>query len=97
MTHEEIVAAVREVIGLPTSDLVTAIAGKSTAQGGQIRQGLEDKTKDALLELFDKERVPGNEVEKRFRDVFWAVIDQRCYYAIDTYFNEHSPDVPEEG
>ena len=72
MTHEEIVSAVREVIGLPTGDLVTAIAGKSTAQGGLIRQGLEDKVKDALAELFnDPAQTP---TERTFQDKYFPYV-----------------------
>lgn len=86
VTKAEVEEVVRAVLGLATGSLVQAISGSPT---GQIRQGIEDKVKDALLELFDKENVPGNETEKRFRDVFWAVIDQRCYYALGEYFKNN--------
>lgn len=50
VTHEQIVAAVREVIGLSSATLVQAIAGKTEEQGGNLRQGIEDKVKDAIAE-----------------------------------------------
>lgn len=50
VTHEQIVAAVREVIGLSSATLVQAIAGRTEEQGGNIRQGFEDKVKDAIAE-----------------------------------------------
>lgn len=48
MTHEQIVAAVREVIGLAEgTSLLKAISGSDQ---GSFRQGIEDKVKDALKE-----------------------------------------------
>jgi hypothetical protein len=51
VTKAEVEEVVREVIGLRAGSLVQAIAGRPESEGGQIRQGLEDKVKDAIREL----------------------------------------------
>lgn len=62
--------AVSDVLGLPEG--VTLVQAISGSQGGQIRQGLEDKTKDALSELFNDP--PRSDVERVFQERFFQYV-----------------------